>query len=146
MGSGDSPYDAAEASHRALHSIQRELERHPTISTIRGFPSGQFTQVVAAVATDRLDTDSTDGTLTVRWFAGRTPDSDPEFSFHYSDENGDFGWHHEPNPHVDGWGHFQERAGSATAYDYEPYSFSSHNPARVVWEVLSRLVAHLQSA
>jgi hypothetical protein len=145
MGSEDPSYDSAEASHRALRGIQQELERHPTISTVRGFPSGGYTQVVAEVATARLDTAAVDGTLTVRWFAGETPDADPEFSFHYSDDTGDFGWHHEPNPHVDGWGHFQERTDAAATYDYEPYAFASDNPARVVWEVMSRLVSRLQS-
>ena len=145
MSGDDSSYDAAEASHRALRGIQRELERHPTISTVRGFPSGEYTQVVAEVAIDRLDTDVTEGTLTVRWFAGGTPDDRPTFSFHYSDENGDFGWHHEPNLHVDAWGHFQERVNPAASYDYEPYTFSSVNPTRVVWEVMSALVSRLQS-
>jgi hypothetical protein len=144
MGGDDSSYDAAEASHRALRSIQQELEHHPTISTVRGFPSGEYTQVVAEVATDRLDSDVAEGTLTVRWFAGETSDADPSFSFHYSDDNGDFGWHYEPNPHVDGWGHFQERSDAEASYDYEPYTFSSGNPARVVWEVMSVLVSRLQ--
>ncbi|GAA0475281.1 hypothetical protein GCM10008985_34590 [Halococcus dombrowskii] len=84
--------------------------------------------------------------MTVRWFAGETPAARPEFSFHYQDETGiDFGWHHEPNPHVEGWGHFQERQNSKTEYTYEPQTFSSTNPTRVVWEVLSLLAAKIQA-
>ncbi len=136
-------YDPADASHRALRGIQRELERHPAIHEVRGFPAGEFTQVVAEVATARLDTAAGDASLTVRWFAGETADSRPEFSFHYSDGERDFGWHHEPNTHVDGWGHFQERGGSDAVYTYEPYGFSSANPTRVVWEVMARLSERL---
>jgi len=145
MGGSDRSYDPAEASHRALDGIRRELERHPTIASVRGFPAGEFTQVVADVETAQLGVAVEDATLTVRWFAGETPDARPEFSFHYSDETGDFGWHHEPNPHVDGWGHFQERSDSDSTYAYASYTFASKTPARVVWEVLSVLVSELQS-
>lgn len=145
MDSEDSSYDPAEASHRALRGIQRELGRHQAIATVRGFPSGEYTQVVADVATDRMDIDATDATLTVRWFGGETPDTSPEFSFHYSDRTCDFGWHHEPNPHVDGWGHFQERTGPEVAYSYTPHTFASESPTRVVWEVMALLSAKLQS-
>ncbi|WP_250137756.1 hypothetical protein [Halorientalis salina] len=140
----DGAYDPAEASHRALRGIQQELERHPVISSVRGFPSGEFTQVVADVAKERLRIDGPDASLTVRWFAGETADAPPEFSFHYSDGTHDFGWHHEPNPHVDGWGHFQERTGASDAYTYDPHTFSSKNPTRVVWEVMSHLTSRLE--
>jgi hypothetical protein len=143
MGNEDSSYDSGEVSHRALRGIQRELERHPAVDTVRGFPSGEYVQIVADVATNRLRTDADDATLTVRWFAGETPNARPEFSFHYSDGAGDFGWHHEPNPHVEGWGHFQKRTDPKTKYTYEPHTFSSHNPTRVVWEVMSLLTTTL---
>lgn len=143
MAGEDGSYNPGEASHRALRGIQRELERHPVIDTVRGFPSGEYTQVISDVATDRLSSDAEDATLTVRWFVGETPDDRPEFSFHYSDSTGDFGWHHEPNPHVEGWGHFQERTNSETEYVYESHTFSSHNPSRVVWEVMSLLTSKI---
>lgn len=143
MGGDDYSYDPAEASHRALRGIRRELERHPTVATVRGFPSGEYVRVVAQLATDRLGIDANDATLTVRWFAGETPDARPEFSFHYSDDIGDFGWHHEPNPHVEGWGHFQERTGPGVEYSYDSHTFSSKNPTRVVWEVTSLLSTKL---
>ena len=137
-------YDPGEASHQALRGVQRELERHPGVETVRGFPAGEFTRLVAQLSTTRLDTAGSDPTLTVRWFAGDTPDSDPEFSFHYSDSRGDFGWHHEPNPHVDGWGHFQERTGTETAYSYEPHTFTAENPTRLVWEIMAAVAAKLE--
>lgn len=144
MGRGDRSYDPGEASHRALRGIQRELERHPAVTTVHGFPSREYTQVVAYLATDCLNIDDDDATLTVRWFEGRTTDAQPEFSFHYSDDSGDFGWHHEPNLHVDGWGHFQERTNPELEYSCTAYTFSSKNPTRVVWEVMSLLSSKLQ--
>lgn len=144
MAGDEGSYDPAAASHRALRGIQRELERHPAIVAVRGFPSGEYTEVVAEIAGDRVGIDAETATLTVSWFAGETPTDRPEFSFHYSDGVADFGWHHHPQEHVDGWGHFQERPDSDTPYEYEPYAFSSENPTRVVWEVMSRLTSRLE--
>lgn len=130
--------DAGAASHRALRGIRRELERHPLVDSARGFPVEPYTEVVADLAGERLPAAVDDATLTVRWYAGDTAADPPEFSFHYSDYGGDFGWHHAPNPHVDGWGHYQERPDGGS-YDYEPYEFDTTTPTRVVWEVVSRL-------
>lgn len=144
MRDGDRSYDAAEVSHRALRGIRRELERHPAVSSAQGFPPDVHNHVVADVEPDRLGRNMDDATLTVRWFAGETTAACPEFSFHFSDETAsDFGWHHEPNPHVKGWGHFQERTDAETEYAYEPHTFTSKNPTRVVWEVLSFLSSRI---
>ena len=139
-------YDSAEASHQALRGIQRELERHPVVDHVEGFPDGAFTRLLAVLTTASLDDAAGEATLTVRWFAGETPDSQPEFSFHYSDDARDFGWHHEPNPHVEGWGHFQKRAADETEYTYEPHEFTAANPTRLVWELMETLSATLSSA
>ncbi|WP_198667895.1 hypothetical protein [Saliphagus sp. LR7] len=135
---GPGSYDPGETSHRALRGIQRELERHPAISAVRGFPSGAYTRVIGEIATDRAEIDAETATFTVSWFAGETPEAPPEFSFHYSDGTSDVGWHHHPQDHVEEWGHVQERSDETDAYTYEPYTLSSLNPTRVVWEVLSR--------
>jgi len=145
MGGPDWTYDPAEASHRALRGIQHELGRHPIVTDVRGFPTGELTRVVAALATERWGADRDDAALTVRWFAGATADAAPEFSFHYSDEASDSGWHHEPNPHVEGWGHYQEWNATTEEYTYDSYTFGSANPTRVVWEVMSSLSAELDA-
>ena len=133
-------YDSAAASQRALRGIRRELERHPIILTAQGFPSDRHTRIVAELNPYHLGENIAEATLTVRWFAGETPQARPEFSFHYADETGqDFGWHHEPNPHVEGWGHFQERETVDAEYSYVTQRYSSMNPSRVVWEVLALL-------
>jgi len=136
-GSSDS-YDSAAASHRALRSINQELERHPIVIETRGFPAGEFTEVVADLAIERWGVDTNNPTLTVRWFAGESQDAPPAFSFHYSDAERDLGWHYHDQEHVEGRGHFQERTGTS-AYSYEAYSFPSQNPAALVWEVMSNL-------
>jgi len=144
MSGGNGSYDSAAASHRALRGIRTELERHPIVTDVRGFPSGEFTEVIAQLETRRWDVDRSDATLTVRWFAGETADAHPEFSFHYSDEQTDFGWHHHDQDHVDGWGHFQEQT-AGSGYTYEPHSFSTENPSRLVWETMSLLSAELDT-
>jgi len=142
----DSPdsYDPAEVSHRALRAIQQELERHPLVTTVRGFPAGEFTQLIAYLEPERWGTDRESATLTVRWFAGETPDTRPEFSFHYSDGQTDFGWHHHEQEHVDGWGHFQERTNDS-GYACEPHTFPSQNPAQLTWEIMAYLASKLKS-
>lgn len=140
MSDRDPPYDPAAASHRALREIRRELERYPAVIRTQGFPPDSHAQVEADLNPTHFGSDVEAGSLTVRWFAGEMRDDPPQFSFHYSDETGfDCGWHHEPNPHVDGWGHYQERTDPDTAYAYEPYTFSTQAPSRVVWEVLSHV-------
>ncbi|EMA42026.1 hypothetical protein C447_00510 [Halococcus hamelinensis 100A6] len=110
------------------------------ILTAQGFPSDTHTRVVAELNPHQLTESISEATLTVRWFAGETSEAPPEFSFHYADETGqDFGWHHEPNPHVEEWGHYQEREMAGSEYSYESRTFSSMNPSRVVWEVLALL-------
>lgn len=81
MGELSDSYDSAAASHRALHSIKQELMRHPIVIEARGFPTGEFVEVVADLAIERWEVDSDNATLTVRWFAGKGEDARPEFSF-----------------------------------------------------------------
>ncbi len=143
MPGSPSSYDPAETSHQALRGIKQELSRNPIVTTVQGFPSGQFTQVVAELDVTRWGVDREDATLTVRWFAGDTPDSKPEFSFHYGDTHTDFGWHHHEQNHVDGWGHFQKRTDSGE-YEYTTQRYPSYTPRRLVWEVLDWLSTELQ--
>jgi len=142
MGPG---YDPSATSHRALRGIRRALERHPAVTGARGFPAGEFSQVVATLDSAILGIEAEVPSLTVRWFAGERPDDPPELSMYYSNGTDvDFGWHHEPNPHVDDRGHVEHRDDSGEEYFYQAYTFSSTEPTRVVWEVLERLEDRLQ--
>ena len=137
-------YNSAEASHRALRAIQKKLERHPIVTEVRGFPSGEFTQLVARLEPRRWGTNRESATLTVRWFAGETSDTRPEFSFHYSDSEADFGWHHHEQPNADCWGHFQERT-SDSEYAYVSHQFPSPNPGQLTWEIMAYSASMLKS-
>jgi len=137
-------YNSSEASHRALRTIQQALERHPIVTAVQGFPDGNFTEIRADLAVERWGIKRGSATLTVHWFAGETPDACPEFEFHYSDGETDFGWHHHEQGHVDGRGHFQERTGDA-GYTYEPHTFRARNPAQLAWEIMSLLSSRMSS-
>lgn len=139
-------YDPGQASQAALLEIRRTLRRHPAVVNASANPPAQFTQVRAELDPRLLGGESENGSLNVRWYAGTSPEAPPEFVFHYSDESGfDCGWHHEPNPHVEEWGHYQERRTPDNGYSYEPVAFGSEIPGRVVWEVMERLEARLET-
>ena len=146
MFASDGGYDAGEASHAVLLELRRSAGRHHGVTEARGHPDGQFTRVRADLDPGVVGGSASTGALTMRWFAGESREARPEFSFHYSDESGfDCGWHHEPNPHVDGWAHYQERDGPDEEYEYEAVVFGSSQPVRVLWEILERLEQTLQS-
>jgi len=129
--------------HRVLREVLRELDRHPIVVDVDGHPPSTFTEVRATLAPERWghgpvgaeDAEAgDDAALRVTWH----PLDPPEFAFHYSDPAFDCGWHHEPNPHVDGLAHYQERFGDG-AYSYEPVDFDGDTAVELVWEVMDRL-------
>ncbi|SDM93516.1 hypothetical protein SAMN04487949_2902 [Halogranum gelatinilyticum] len=62
------------------------------------------------------------------------------FKLHYSESSSyDCGFHNEPNPHVEGWFHFQERPTSDAKYEYSPASLDARTPASALWELLDLL-------
>lgn len=66
------------------------------------------------------------------------------FVFHYYDSTGrDFGWHREPNPHVDGLEQYQERDTLDVEYDYEPVYFELLSPVNLLWDILGRIEERL---
>jgi hypothetical protein len=135
-------YDPAAVRERVLRGIRQELGRHPTVESVTAPPTEP--QVFARLAPDLLGLAAeadTETTLTGRWYPGDTG-AEPMFSFHFSAGAADYGWHYEPNPHVDGRGHYQERRNPDD--DYEPYTSGSLQPTRVVWEVLDRLSERLE--
>lgn len=143
---GGAGYDPGKASHAILLELRRTLEQYPPVSSAHGEPAEQFTRVRANIDPRRLEGDVDAGILEIRWYAGETQDAPPEFAIHYSDSSGfDCGWHHEPNPHVDEWGHYQERDTADQGYSYRPIEFASKQPVRILWEVLERLQTMLRS-
>ncbi|RLM52736.1 hypothetical protein DVK07_21825, partial [Halorubrum sp. Atlit-26R] len=66
------------------------------------------------------------------------------YTLHYSEPAGfDCGIHCEPNPHVDGLLHFQEREDVDDPYTYEPVSFDAGSVSGLLWEMLDALATRL---
>jgi len=128
----------ANSRHRALRAVIDALRRHPVVTEARGHPPSTFTEVRATLAPDRWGHDTESATLRVTW----QPISPPEFAVHYSEEGFDCGWHREPNPHVDGEAHYQERVGEGS-YRYEPITFEGETAPELVWEIMERLRGRL---
>jgi len=140
----DGGYDPGEASQTILFELRRTVVRHPAVQHASSEPPGQFIRVVATLDPAALGSDADEGTLTIRWYAGETADAEPEFAVHYSDSTEfDCGWHHEPNPHVEGWAHYQERSTADDDYEYEAVEFGSLQPVPLIWAILNRLEARL---
>lgn len=122
--------------HRILREVIEALRRHPVVVDVGGYPPSTFTEVRATLAPNRWGHETESATLRVTW----QPIDPPEFAFHYSEAGFDRGWHREPNPHVDGDAHYQERDGP---YRYEPISFDGDTAPELVWEVMERLEQRL---
>ncbi len=70
------PYNSSEASHRALRAIQQELERHPIVTAVQGFPDGEFTELRAALAVERWEIERENATASAdRPGCGHAPNS-----------------------------------------------------------------------
>lgn len=138
--------DPSQTAHEALRQIRAELLRHPAITTVEGIPREPLHKELRAEVNPLLiGSDAPEGTLTVRWFTG-DPDDPTRFKFHYADDSGfDCGWHHHEQNHVDGFGHYQERASQSSDYTYNEFEFNSTEPSRVVWEVLDNLQETLEN-
>lgn len=134
---GGNSDDLGQERHRILRELQHELERHPAVQCVTGSPDDKYRELRATLDPAVLGVEAEEATLLVTWWPAP---NDPEYAFHYSDDSGfDCGWHREPNPHVDGKLHYQERSSADEPYEYESVSFSSDTPPRVLWTVLDRL-------
>jgi len=120
--------------HRVLRETIEALRRHPIVTDARGHPPSTFTEVRATLDPSRWGHDVDSATLRVTW----QPLDPPEFAFHYAEDGFDCGWHREPNPHVDGDAHYQERDRDGP-YRYEPITFTGDTAPELVWEVMERL-------
>ncbi|NHX36754.1 hypothetical protein G9C84_09835 [Halolamina sp. R1-12] len=139
--------------------MREQLERHPAIISARGSPDGQYAAVEADVDPAQFGRGSESASLRVTWQPN--PHLPPEtslddrrrtsltssFTIHYRESSGfDCGVHLEPNPHVDGHLHYQERASPSDAYDYDDVSLAATAPVGVLWETLDIIADRLQSA
>ena len=141
-GGRDSSRDLGQERHRILRELRPQLTRHPAIEDVQGIPDGKFRELRADINPSAFGRDAERATLRVAWWPAP---EDSEFAVHYSESTGyDCGFHREPNPHVDGKAHFQERSGPGDDYEYESVSFSVETPSRLLWTILDQLSDRLQ--
>ena len=156
-GGWDSTQEGVEKRHRILRSLREQLEHHPAIISAWGSPDGQYAELEADVDPAQFGRDGESASLRVTWQPN--PHLPPEtslddrrrtsltsnFKIHYSESSGfDCGVHLEPNPHVNGHLHYQERASPTDEYDYDEASLAATAPAGVLWEVLEIIADRLQ--
>lgn len=136
---GESP---AERRHRTLTELRRSVHHHPAIDVAAGVEGddGRFRELTVDFDPPILGADVDRATLRIEWRPRPDPGELAYFVFHYADATGrDFGWHREPNPHVDQLEHFQHRDDPNVEYEYEPASFETQSPVALLWDILGRI-------
>lgn len=133
---GESP---AERRHRTLTELMRTVRHHPSVDVATGAQGddGRFRELEVTFDPLILGVDADHAALRIEWRPRPDPSEPAYFVFHYHDSTGwDFGWHREPNPHIDGLEHYQERTATDQEYDYEPTYFDSDSPVDLLWNIL----------
>ena len=127
---------SAERRHRTLTELKRTIAHHPAVDIATGVRSnaGRFRELDVALDPLILGLDADWAGIRIEWRPRSDPSDPAYFVFHYYDSTGrDFGWHREPNPHIDGLEHYQER--DLRESEYEP----THSPVDLLWEILGRI-------
>ena len=136
---GESP---AEIRHRTLTELKKTVRHHPAVDLAAGVTddAGRFRELEVAFDPHILGVDADSASLRIEWRPRPDPSEPAYFVFHYYDSTGrDFGWHREPNPHVDRLEHRQERDSPEEEYEYEPAYFESQSPVALLWDILGRI-------
>ena len=137
---------AAEIRHRTLTELKRTVRHHPTVDDSVGVrdDDGRFRELDVTFEPSILGTEADHAGLRITWRPRPDPSELAYFVFHYYDSTGrDFGWHREPNPHVDSLDHYQERESPELAYNYGRAYFESSSPVELLWELLGRIEERL---
>jgi hypothetical protein len=131
------------------------LARHPAVRSVEGNPPDEYRELRATLDPSWFGRGTETASLRITWIPDPTPGPDASdratdtwmrtpiqayYTLHYSEPDGlDCGFHCEPNPHVDGLLHFQERADAAKAYTYDPVSFGARAVTGLLWEMIDAL-------
>lgn len=132
----------AERRHRTLTELKRTARHHPAVDVVTGArgASGRFRELEVTFDPRILGVETDSAHLQIDWRPRPDPSEPAYVVFHYLDSTGrDFGWHCEPNPHVDGLEHVQERTAPDHEYDYESTALDTDSPVAVLWGVLGRI-------
>jgi hypothetical protein len=145
--------------HRILRELRGELARHPAVLSVVGEPPSEYRELQTELDPSWFGRSGATASLRLTWLpdpspgpedADRTSDTwmrtpiQAYYTLHYSESSGfDCGFHCEPNPHIDGLLHFQEREDINEPYTYEPVSFDAGSVSGLLWEMLDALAARL---
>ena len=141
--------------HRTLRELRGELARHPAVRSIEGKPPEGYRELRATLDPSWFGRSAGTASLRVMWIPDISPGPEASdrandtwtrtpirayYTLHYSESDGfDCGFHCEPNPHVDGLLHYQERSHENDTYTYEPVSFDARSVAGLLWEMMDAL-------
>ena len=145
--------------HRILRELRGELVRHPAVRFVEGDPPTEYRELRAALNPSWFGRPTATGSLRVTWLPDPTPGLEASdrandtwmrtpirayYTLHYSESTGlDCGFHCEPNPHVDGLLHYQQRENANEAYTYEPVSFGARSVTGLLWEMMDALATRI---
>ncbi len=151
----DGGSDPGRDRHRILREIRGELARHPAIRSIEGEPPDEYGKLQATLDSSWFGRPAETASLRVTWIPDPSPSPEASgrvndawmrtlirayYTLHYSEPDGlDCGFHCEPNAHVDGLLHYQERHDADSTYTYEPVSFGARSVSGLLWELMDAL-------
>ena len=141
--------------HRILRELRGELARHPAVRSVEGEPSEDHRELRATLNPSWFGRTAGTASLRVTWIPDLSPGPEASdrandtwtrtpirayYTLHYSESDGfDCGFHCEPNPHVDGLLHYQERGHENDTYTYKPISFDARSVTGLLWEMMDAL-------
>jgi len=145
--------------HRILRELRSELARHPAVLSVEGDPPSEYRELHATLDPSWFGRPRETASLRITWIPDPSPEPDESdragdawlrtpiqafYTVHYSDSSGfDCGFHCEPNPHIDGLLHYQERDEADDRYTYEPVSFDARSVSGLLWEIMDALANRL---
>jgi hypothetical protein len=155
----DGGTDSGRERHRILRELRGELTRHPAVRFVEGQPTDEYRELRATMDPSWFGRGAETASLRVTWVPGPSPGPEASdrvtdtwmrtpirayYTLHYSEPDGpDCGFHCEPNPHVDGLLHSQEREDATHEYTYEPVSFDARSVTGLLWEMMDALADRL---
>ena len=146
--------------HRILRELRSELIQHPAVRSVEGEPQDEYRELRAVLDPSWFGPATETASLRVTWLTDPTPGPEASdrandtwtrtpirayYTLYYSESQGlDCGFHCEPNPHVDGLLHYQEREDANEAYTYEPVSFGARSVTGLLWEMMDALADQIR--
>ncbi len=151
----DGGSDPGRDRHRILRELRGELARHPAVRSVEREPSDEYRELRATLDPSWFGRPAASASIRATWIPDPSPGPEASdcandiwmrtpiqayYTLHYGEPDGiDCGFHCEPNPHVDGLLHYQERKDTTDVYTYEPASFDARSVTGLLWEMMDAL-------